>query len=73
MNYEFEVDLKAGHIYKVETFLCNLECILDGEPYRHDRWVQDLTTDEPISGVVSECYVGKKRQRERPKVPCPDD
>ncbi len=71
--YEFDVDLKAGHVYKVETSLCNLECISNGEPYRHDRWIQDLTTGERISGVVSECYSGKKRQRERRKVPCPDD
>jgi hypothetical protein len=70
--YEFEVDLKAGHIYKVETFLCNFECRKNGKPYRHDRWIQDLTTRERISGVVSECYLGKKRQRERRKVPCPD-
>ncbi len=71
--YELEVDLEAGHIYEVETFLCNFECILAGEPYRHDRWIQDLTTDKPVSGVDSECYLGKKRQRERRKVPCPDD
>ena len=70
--YEFEVDLKAGHIYEVQTYLCNFECISTGEPYRHDRWIQDLTTDERISSVVSECYLGKKRRRERRKVPCPD-
>ena len=71
--YEFEVDLKAGHIYEVETSLCAFDCISTGEPYRHDRWVQDLTTGERISGVVSECYLGKKRQRERQRVPCPDN
>ena len=70
--YEFEVDLKAGHIYEVETALCSWECISTGEPYRHDRWIQDLTAGKRISGVVSECYLGKKRQREREKVPCPD-
>ncbi len=71
--YEFEVELKAGHIYQVETYLCSFECISTGEPYRHDRWIQDLTVGERISGVVSECYLGKKRRRERQKVPCPDD
>ena len=70
--YEFEVDLKAGHIYGVETDLCSWECISTSEPYRHDRWIQDLTEGERISTVVSECYLGKKRQRERQKVPCPD-
>ena len=71
--YEFEVDLEAGHTYEVETSLCSLKCISTGEPYRHDRWIQDLTTGERISGVVSECYLGKKRRRERQRVPCPDD
>ena len=70
--YDFEVDLKAGHVYQVETYLCNLDCISNGEPYRHDRWVQDLTTGERISDIVSECYLGKKRQRKRQRVPCPD-
>ncbi len=70
--YEFEVDLKAGHIYEVETSLCSWECISTGEPYRHDRWIQDLTTGERISDIVSECYLGKKRQRKRQRVPCPD-
>ena len=69
---EFEVDLKAGHIYEVETSLCSLECVLTGEPHRHERWIQDLTTGKRISGVVSECYLAKKRQRERRKVPCPE-
>ena len=71
--YEFEVDLKAGHTYEVQTDLCAFECISVGEPYRHDRWIQDLTTGERISDIVSECYLGKKRQRERRKVPCPDE
>jgi len=71
--YEFEVDLKAGHTYEVQTDLCAFECISTGEPYRHDRWIQDLTTRERISDIVSECYLGKKRRRERRKVPCPDD
>jgi hypothetical protein len=71
--YEFKVDLKAGHIYEIETYLCSFECLSIGEPYRHDRWIQDLTTGERISEVVSECYLGKKRQKERRKVPCPDD
>ncbi len=71
--YEFEVYLKAGHLYKVETSLCSWECISIGEPYRHDRWIQDLTTGERVSGVVSECYLGKKRRRERRRVPCPND
>ncbi len=71
--YEFEVDLKAGHTYVLETDLCGFECISTGEPYRHDRWIQDLTTGERISDIVSECYLGKKRRRERQKVPCPDD
>lgn len=70
--YDFAVDLKAGHTYGVETHLCSLKCILNGEPYRHDRWIQDLTSGERITGVVSECYLGKKRRRERQKVPCPD-
>ena len=72
-TYDFEVDLKAGHIYVVETDLCSFECISTGEPYRHDRWIQDHTTGERISDIVSECYLGKKRRRERQKVPCPDD
>ncbi len=72
-TYDFEVDLKAGHIYVVETDLCSFECISTGEPYRHDRWIQDLTTGERISDIVSECYLGKKRRRGRQKVPCPDD
>ena len=71
--YEFEVDLKAGHIYEIETSLCSLKCISAGKPYRHDRWIQDITTGQRISGVVSECYLGKKRRRERLRVPCPDD
>ena len=71
--YEFEVDLQAGHTYEVQTYLCAFECISTGGPYRHDRWIQDLTTGKRISDIVSECYLGKKRQRERRKVPCPDD
>jgi hypothetical protein len=43
------------------------------QPYRHDRWIRDMTTDERISDIVSECYLGKKRGRERQQVPCPDD
>ena len=72
-QFEFEVDLKAGHKYKVETYLCNFECRKDGKPYRHDRWIEDITAHEPVSGVVSECYFAKARQRERRKVPCPDE
>ncbi len=71
--YEFEVDLKAGHTYVLETDLCAFDCISTGEPYRHDRWIQDLTTGDRISDIVSECYLGKKRRRDRQKVPCPDD
>ena len=71
--YEFKVDLKAGHIYKVETYLCSMECISAGKPYRYDMWIQDFTTRKRISDIVSECYLGKKRQRERRKVPCPDE
>ena len=70
--YEFEVELQAGHTYQVETSLCSLKCITSGEPNRHDRWVQDLTAGERISAVVSECYLGKRRGRDRQKVPCPD-
>ena len=70
--YEFEVDLKAGHTYVLETDLCAFDCISTGEPYRHDRWIQDLTTGDRISDIVSECYLGKKRRRDRQKVPCPD-
>ncbi len=71
--YEFEVDLKAGHTYVLETDLCAFDCISTGEPYRHDRWIQDLTIGDRISDIVSECYLGKKRRRDRQKVPCPDD
>jgi len=70
---EFEVDLRAGHVYELQTYLCAFECISTGEPYRHDQWIQDLTTGKRISGIVSECYIGKKRGRERQKVACPDD
>ncbi len=71
--HELEVDLKAGHIYKVETYLCSMECLSAGKPYRRDMWIQDFTTRERISETVSVCYLGKKRGRERRKVPCPDD
>ncbi len=71
--HEFEVDLKAGHVYKVETYLCSFECISSGKPYRYDMWIQDFTTRERISDIVSECYLREKRQRERQKVPCPED
>ena len=71
--YEFEVNLEAGHKYKVETFLCNFECRSKGKPYRHDRWIQDLTTHERISSVESECYLAKPRGGERRRVPCPDE
>ena len=71
--HEFEVDLEAGHIYKVETYLCSMECISVGKPYRYDMWIQDFTTRERISHIVSECFLGKKRGRERRKVPCPDE
>ena len=70
---EFKVDLEAGHVYEVETSICSLDCILSGEPYRSDRWIQDLTTDERISGIESECYLAKPRGGERRRVPCPDD
>jgi hypothetical protein len=70
---EFQVDLRAGHVYELQTYLCAFECISTGEPYRHDRWIQDLTTGKRISDIVSECYLGKKRGRERQKVACPDD
>ena len=71
--YDFEVNLEAGHIYKVDTYLCSMECLSAGKPYRYDMWIQDFTTRERISEIVSECFLGKKRQRERRKVQCPEE
>lgn len=58
---DLDLDLRAGHMYELQTYLCAFECISTGEPYRHDRWIQDLTACERISDIVSECYLGKKK------------